>query len=116
MMWAMQAMGHEVHVVQDGRSALHEIRKLVPDVVLCDLQMPGMLGYEVCEKMREDTRLSETLFIAQTGLTSEQAMRRSREAGFDHHMVKPIDINALLELVYLDRLRKMPGYKAYSAR
>ena len=106
MMWAMQAMGHEVHVVQDGCSALYEIQQFIPDVVLCDIQMPGMLGYEVCEKMKADARLRDTLFIAQTGLSSEQSRERSRKAGFHHHMVKPIDINELLEVVYLERAKR----------
>ncbi len=103
MMWAMEAMGHEVRLVQDGHSALHEIRDFVPDIVLCDIKMPGMLGYEVCEKMRADTRLRKTLFIAQTGLDSPLSKQRSLESGFAYHLIKPVDVNALLELVYLER-------------
>jgi len=103
MKWAMEAMGHEVRSVQDGRSALHEIREFVPGVILCDLKMPGMLGYEVCEKMKADARLKDTLFIAQTGLNSNQSKQRALEVGFNYYLVKPIDVNALLELVYLER-------------
>jgi CheY-like chemotaxis protein len=102
MMWAMQAMGQEVRMVQDGRSALHAIQTFVPDVVLCDINMPGMLGYEVCRKMKGDPRLKHTLFIAQTGLDSARSRELSRQAGFQYHLVKPIDINALLEIVYLE--------------
>ena len=103
MMWAMEAMGHDVRLVQDGYSALYEIREFVPDVVLCDIQMPGMLGYEVCKKMKTDIRLKTTLFIAQTGLDSPKSKQKSFKADFNHHLVKPVDINALLELVYLER-------------
>lgn len=106
MLWAMEAMGHRVRVVQDGYSALYEVRQFIPDVVLCDIKMPGMTGYEVCKRMKEDPRLKNTLFIAQTGLTSEQCKQRSMEAGFDHHMIKPVDVNALLELVFLETARR----------
>lgn len=106
MMWAMEAMGHEVRLVQDAQSALDVIRSFTPDIVLCDIRMPGMQGYELCERMKGNPFLKDTLFIAQTGLASPQSRRRALSAGFDHHMVKPIDINALLELVYLERARK----------
>lgn len=103
MMWAMEAMGHNVHLVQDATSALQEIDDFIPGVILCDIQMPGMSGHELCAKMKADPRLKDTLFIAQTCLDSPQSKRKSRECGFAYHMVKPIDINALLELVYLQR-------------
>lgn len=105
MLWAMEAMGHDVRLVLDGETALKEIKTFVPGVVLCDISMPGMLGYEVCEKMRADPRLSNTLFIAQTGLNSPSSKALTHKAGFHYHMVKPIDINALFETVYLDRLQ-----------
>jgi CheY-like chemotaxis protein len=110
MMWAMEAMGHEVHLVHDGRSALHEILDFVPGVVLCDIKMPGMLGYEVCEKMKADARLKDTLFIAQTGLDSPLSRRKSLESGFAYYLVKPVDVNALLELVYLERAKMRAGH------
>jgi len=102
MMWAMEAMGHDVRVVQDGYSGLYEIRQFVPDVVLCDIRMPGMNGYEVCKKMKADPRLTETLFIAQTALTSPRSKQQSAASGFAYHLVKPVDLNALLQLVYLE--------------
>ena len=101
---AMEAMNHEVRLAMDGESALKAIRNFVPDVVLCDINMPGITGYEVCKKMKEDPRLQETLFVAQTGLSSNQSKQLSNQAGFKHHLVKPIDINALLELVYLEQM------------
>jgi CheY-like chemotaxis protein len=105
--WAMEAMGHEVHLALGGADAFKEILSFVPDVVLCDITMPGMNGYEVCERMKANPRLSRTLFIAQTGLDSAASKQRSFQAGFNYHLVKPIDINALLELVFLEKMHHL---------
>ena len=103
LMWALEAKGHEVYLFQDGTHALNKIKKFVPDVVLCDICMPEMMGYEVCKKMKADRRLKDTLFIAQTGIDSDVGIQRAFDSGFDYHMVKPVDINALLELINEER-------------
>lgn len=103
LMWALEAKGHEVYLFQDGTHALNKTKKFVPTVVLCDICMPEMMGYEVCKKMKADWRLRNTLFIAQTGIDSDSGIQRAFDSGFDFHIVKPIDINALLKLINEER-------------
>ena len=103
--WAMEAMGHEVRFATNGEEALAETASFIPDVVLCDINMPRMKGYEVCERMQRDPRLKHTLFVAQTGLSSSESKTLSTKAGFKYHLVKPIDINELLELVFMEKMR-----------
>ena len=62
-----------------------------PDVVLLDIGMPGMDGYEVARRLRADAGLRDVLLVALTGWGQEEDRRRTREAGFDHHLVKPAD-------------------------
>jgi len=71
----------------------------VPDVVLLDLGMPAMNGYETCLTMREDRRLKDTLFIAQTGLGTEATSNLTTLAGFHYHLVKPLDMGQLKSLL-----------------
>jgi CheY-like chemotaxis protein len=104
---AMEAMGHEVFLAISGEAALDAIQSFIPDVVLCDINMPGIKGYEVCIQMKTDPRLDKTLFIAQTGLSSAESTQLSIQAGFKYHLVKPIDINALLELVFFEKMNHL---------
>lgn len=102
--WMMEAAGHEVCIATNGVTALSKIRDFVPDVVLSDINMPKLDGYETCKRMKEDRRLKHTVFIAQTGLSSKRAQQLSSQAGFKHHLVKPIDPNLLLELVFTETI------------
>lgn len=83
--------GHEVRTAHDGPSALNEARANPPDVVLLDIGLPGMDGFEVARKMRQELGLTKTTLVAITGYGQDEDRRRSREAGFDAHLVKPID-------------------------
>ncbi|HSD53268.1 MAG TPA: response regulator [Burkholderiales bacterium] len=89
------ALGHEAHQAHDGRQALELARRLAPDLVLLDIGMPGMSGHEVARRLRADPSLRETALIALTGYGTDDDRRASREAGFDGHLVKPIDFDAL---------------------
>ena len=91
--------GHDVHAANDGRAALQAAEALRPDVVLLDIGLPGMDGYQVAAKLREDQNLKGTVIIAVSGYAQEEDRRRSRAAGFDHHMVKPVDHKALMRLL-----------------
>ena len=93
--------GHDVQVSHDGRQALEAVRRFRPEVVLMDIGLPGMDGYEVARRLRQDAELGAgiALLAAVTGYAEDEARRRSREAGFDHHLVKPVDPDGVLALL-----------------
>jgi PAS domain S-box-containing protein len=95
----LKYLGADVHVVHDGAAALAALEKYRPDIVLLDIGMPGMDGLEVARRIRERDELSDVTLIALTGWGQEDDRRRTREAGFDHHLVKPADIAALQSLL-----------------
>ena len=95
----LQMSGFDVRSVHDGREAIPAARLHKPEAVLLDIGLPGMDGYEIAEKLRLEEGLEETTIIAITGYGEEQAFRRSREAGFDHHLVKPVDYETLVGLL-----------------
>ena len=91
--------GQEVRVVYNGKSALEMAGSFLPEVILLDLEMTGMDGYEVAMRLRERPECSKALIVAVTGWGHEEDRRRSREMGFDLHLVKPVtakDLRALL--------------------
>jgi PAS domain S-box-containing protein len=95
----LKFLGADVRVVYDGPSALEAIKICRPSIALLDIGMPGMDGLEVAQKIRDDTANKDMLLIALTGWGNEDDRQRSREAGFDHHLVKPVDLNALQALL-----------------
>jgi len=97
--WVMELNGYEVKACFDGQSAVDLAHDFHPDVVLLDLGMPVMDGYEVCRRLRQDETLADTLVIAQTGWGGDKERRRTAAAGFNHHMTKPVDFTKLLQLI-----------------
>jgi PAS domain S-box-containing protein len=93
----LQLLGHEVEVVADGPQALEAVERSPPAVVLLDIGLPGMDGYEVARRLR--ARGSKALLVSLTGYGREADKARSREAGFDHHLVKPVDPETLRKLI-----------------
>jgi PAS domain S-box-containing protein len=91
--------GHEVQVAHDGPSALEVADRFRPEVVLLDIGLPGMDGHEVARRLRARPEFGRTPLVALTGWGQESDRRRSREAGFDHHLVKPVDLDALSGLL-----------------
>jgi len=91
--------GHEVRTAYDGPTALDAVRAQAPDVVLCDIGMPGMDGLDVARCLRQDFGLKQALLVAVTGYGQEADHRRSREAGFDAHLIKPVDLHVLQYLL-----------------
>ncbi len=91
--------GHSVTLAHDGAEALEAARRLHPDVIMLDLGMPGMSGYEVCRELRQEEDFRHTVLIAQTGWGQERDREKTREAGFDHHLTKPVDFNELSALL-----------------
>jgi len=97
--WMLEVLGHEARVARDGLAALVMARSFLPDVVMLDIGLPGMNGYEVCQKMRAEPALAGCVFIAQTGWSQPEYLERSKQAGFDHHWVKPIPMDRLENLL-----------------
>jgi len=95
-------MGNEVHVAYDGLQALEMATALEPDVVLMDIGLPKLNGYDAARQMRGIAALRTTTLVALTGWGQGEDRRRSQEAGFDHHLVKPVgldDLQAILDRV-----------------
>ncbi len=95
----LRHVGHEVRTAYDGPAALDLARARPPEVVLLDIGMPGMDGLEVARRLRQDLGLKQALLVALTGYGQEEDRRRSREAGFNAHLVKPADMRALERLL-----------------
>jgi signal transduction histidine kinase/CheY-like chemotaxis protein len=91
----LSAQGHDVRTAYDGGSALETARSFRPEVTLQDIGMPDMDGYEVARKLRELPQTQHAALIAMTGFTREEDAREARAAGFDHHLGKPVDFDAL---------------------
>lgn len=95
----LQLGGHAVRTAHDGPSGVHAAQEFAPDAVLLDIGLPGMNGYEVAQQMRRDARLRDTILIAVTGYGSSEDRARALEAGFDHHLTKPVEPEALDALI-----------------
>jgi signal transduction histidine kinase len=91
----LRLMGHQVETAHHGHLALEVATRFGPDVVLLDIGLPGLDGFTVCRRLRQHAVTSRARIIAVTGYTQEEDRRRSREAGFDAHLVKPVDLEAL---------------------
>jgi CheY-like chemotaxis protein len=87
--------GHEVRVTYDGPSALDLARAFHPEIAILDIGMPGMDGLELARRFRADPELRRTRLLALSGWGHEQDRERSHEAGFDRHLVKPVDLDDL---------------------
>jgi DNA-binding response OmpR family regulator len=94
----LQVHGDEVRVAYDGEEALFAEQEFKPDVLLLDIGMPKLSGYDVARRVR-DARGSEVLIVAITGWGQEEDRQRARDAGFDHHFTKPVDYAVLLDLI-----------------
>jgi len=92
---ALESLGHTVHVTHDGPSGLATFGELAPEVLLLDIGLPGMDGYEVARRVRLIPRGERTLLVAVTGWGQQSDRERSREAGFDAHLTKPVTVAEL---------------------
>jgi CheY-like chemotaxis protein/two-component sensor histidine kinase len=96
----LQTLGeHRVTVAHDGESALRKAREERPEILLLDIGLPGLDGYEVGRKLRQDPTTNGALVVAVTGYGQEEDRRRSRAAGFDEHLVKPVDVAELVRVL-----------------
>jgi len=90
---------HEVEIAHDGPSAIEKAQQFAPDLVLLDIGLPRMSGYEVARRMRADVGLTGATLVAITGYSQEEDRRKSQEAGFNDHVIKPIDVDTLRKLL-----------------
>ena len=88
----LKLSGHDVQTAHDGPSAIEAARACRPDVILLDIGLPGMDGYDVAGLLRQERELKNTVIIAVSGFAEELDPSRSQAAGFDHHLVKPVEL------------------------
>lgn len=97
--WLVEMLGYDYKLAANGKQALDLAPQYHPDVMMLDIGLPGMSGYELCQRLKPMPELAKTVFIAQTGWGESEHRRLTREAGFDHHMVKPLYLDALQTLL-----------------
>src|SRR5262245_50489297 len=95
----LRLWGHEVEVVHDGPAAVGAASRFHPGVILLAIGLPGMDGYEVARRLRAAPETRGALLVAVTGYGQDSDRARARAAGFDHHLVKPVDLNRLRRLL-----------------
>jgi Signal transduction histidine kinase len=94
-------LGHEVATACSGSEGIAKAKQFHPEVVICDIGLPGMNGYEVAKSLRNDKELKDTFLIALSGYAQPEDLERARKAGFNRHLAKPVDI-AILEQILAD--------------
>ncbi len=95
----LKLVGFDVEVVHDGRDAVTVGKSRRPDVLLLDIGLPGLNGYQVARQFRSDERLKDTIIIAISGYSRNMFERLSKPGDFDHYLVKPVDFRTLLPLI-----------------
>jgi signal transduction histidine kinase/DNA-binding response OmpR family regulator len=95
----LEMQGYDVRCAFDGAAALALAHSFVPQVTLLDIGLPGMNGYEVAKAMRKDPVLTHCLLVALSGYGQDEDRRRSAAAGIDHHLIKPANLNSLVDLI-----------------
>lgn len=95
----LELLGHSAQVAHDGPAALDAVLDFRPQVVFLDIGMPGMNGYDVAVAIRNDRRFDQPLLVALTGWGSEDDRERTRAAGFDLHLTKPVDLAAIEKML-----------------
>ncbi|WP_161974693.1 hybrid sensor histidine kinase/response regulator [Piscinibacter terrae] len=99
-LWSiLESLGQEVTVVHDGFAALEAAGRLMPDHIFLDIGMPGMNGYDVAQRLRRQPATCDAVIVAITGWGQEKDRARAREAGFDQHLVKPVNVDDLVEIL-----------------
>jgi CheY-like chemotaxis protein/anti-sigma regulatory factor (Ser/Thr protein kinase) len=111
----LELLGAEARVVYDGAAALQAARDHRPEILFVDLGMPEMDGEEVARRMRQDPAFRDTVLVAMTGWGQEDDRQRCRAAGFDYHVVKPADLDALHGVLSLLRLPDAHGARQRSS-
>jgi len=95
----LKTMGSEVEIALNGPSAIERLEAYHPQLLLLDLGMPEMSGYEVAERIRKRPEFNDVKLIALTGWGQDEDRRRTKEAGFDGHLVKPLSLDQIRHLL-----------------
>jgi CheY-like chemotaxis protein len=95
----LEVMGHEVRTVHDGQAAVEAADSFDPELVLLDIGMPGLNGYDTCRRIRAQAAGAGRTVVAVTGWGQPHDVQSAHEAGFDRHLVKPVDMDTLMELI-----------------
>jgi signal transduction histidine kinase len=95
----LEVMGHEVKTVHDGQAAVEAAASFDPEVVLLDIGMPGLNGYDTCRRIRAGAGGARRTVVAVTGWGQPHDVQSAHDAGFDRHLVKPVDMDALMQLI-----------------
>jgi DNA-binding response OmpR family regulator len=95
----LRLLGNDTRTAYDGQEGVAVAGEFRPDVVLLDIGLPKLNGYEACRRIRGQSWGEKVVLIAVTGWGQEEDRRRSHEAGFDHHLVKPVDPQELMKLL-----------------
>jgi CheY-like chemotaxis protein len=95
----LELFGYDVKVAYSGPEGLVLARDWLPDFALCDIGLPGLSGWELARELRQDPKTAKMHLLAITGYGSERDRQRSKEAGFERHLVKPVDPAVLAELL-----------------
>ena len=102
----LEHCGHDTRMVHDGIAAVTAAIEYLPNIVLLDIRLPGADGYEVARQIRAIPELAATRLVALTGYSEDEHRQRSKEAGFDYHIVKPVRLDVLRPLIAGD----LPGH------
>jgi signal transduction histidine kinase/ActR/RegA family two-component response regulator len=95
----LELAGHEVLEAEEGLTGLELLKATRPDVAVIDVGLPGLNGYEIARRFREEADAEGVMLVALTGYGTPEAVERSRQAGFDHHLIKPVNAEALQEIM-----------------
>ena len=114
LMRVLALAGHDVRIAHDGPAALEVISTFHPEVIVLDIGLPGMNGYDLARQIRVETASNPVTLIAATGYGQTEDRHRAHNAGFDHHLTKPVDCVALLELI--ESIRSTPQSQESSSK
>jgi CheY-like chemotaxis protein len=96
---ALRLLGYQVSLAFSGAEGLEKARDSLPDVIICDIGLPGLDGYQIARAVRGDRSLAATTLVALTGYVAPEDVRQATEAGFDHHLRKPLSVERLQQIL-----------------
>ena len=112
----LETIGNEIRVAHNGQEGVEMAEEFRPDVIVLDIGLPVLNGYEACRRIREQSWGKNVVLIASTGWGGTEDRRRSQEAGFDHHMVKPVDMQAMMKILIGLQTAKQTSGSSQSTR